>query len=160
MEEKDISHGSRLPHRLVDSHLGITPAIFHSPSLFPDILALTGVFSASWLALQLLGCTRGPASLVTAQCGDWRKSPETVTETLTVYWTGDLTGPQQKVLEWHPTVNGSWQADHGSHLRCLVGKEATIYRGNWHQVGSAVTRETSSWGRGQPCRQLLIKPYN
>ena len=32
----------------------------------------------------------------------------------------------------------------------LLGeKEATIYRWNWGQAGSSVTRETSSWGRGQ-----------
>lgn len=37
------------PHKLVGSHLGITPVTFHSPSLFPDILELTGV-SPSLLA--------------------------------------------------------------------------------------------------------------
>ena len=39
-------------------------------------------------------------------------------------------------------------------------KEATSYRGNGHQFGLSVIRETRSWGRGRACGQLLIKPYN
>ena len=38
------------------------------------------------------------------------------------------------------------QTGHGSHIRYSVEKAATIYRGNRHQVGSSVTRETSSLG--------------
>ena len=48
-----------------------------------------------------------------------------------------------KVLEWHPTVCSRWWAGHGSSLRFRGEKEVTGQRGNWHQVGSLVTRETS-----------------
>lgn len=35
-----------------------------------------------------------------------------------------------------------------------VGEEATIYRGNWRQVGLSVTGETSGWGRERARRQF------
>ena len=41
-----------------------------------------------------------------------------------------------------------------------MGEEATIYRGNWPQVGLSVTRETSGWGRERACRQFLTKCCN
>ena len=57
----DSPHSSRTaatgPQVLVDRHLRITPTTFHYPSLVPNILVLTGVSSASWLARQLLNCT-------------------------------------------------------------------------------------------------------
>ena len=143
---------------LVDGHLWGTPSTFHSQSLVPDILVLTGVSLASWLTRQLLGCTSRTASLVAAQAWDQRKSPET--ETSMAYWTRDLTCPKQRVLEQHPTVSSRWQTEHGSTPHYLGEEKATIYRGNSRQVGSSVTRETSSWGRGQAHRQLLIKPYD
>lgn len=76
------------PHRLVDGHLGITPAISHPrPYLLttqhlqasppPPEALFTG-----WVA------SHRPSSLAAAQPGDQRKSPKTVTETPRVYWTG------------------------------------------------------------------------
>ena len=35
---------------------------------------------------------------------------------------------------------------------------ATIYRGNWLQVSSLVTRETSSWGRDKPAGSYWLSP--
>ena len=59
-----------------------------------------------------------------------------------------------------PAVCSRWQAGHRQPSSLLGEKKATIYRGNWCQVNSSITRETSVWVRGQACRQLLIKPYN
>lgn len=67
---------------LVDGLPRITSATFHTPALFSDISALTGVSSASWLAHQWLGCTSqackpyscpalGPKSLETATETQW-----------------------------------------------------------------------------------------
>lgn len=44
-------------HMLVDG-----PTNFHPLSLLPDILALTGATSVSWVLCQLLGCTMSPTS--------------------------------------------------------------------------------------------------
>lgn len=49
-------------------------------------------------------------------------------------------------------------AGQGSNLP-YSAKKATIYRGNWHAIGSSVARETNGWGRRQSHRQL-IKTYN
>ena len=46
------------------------------------------------------------------------------------------------------------------HASLLGGMGVYHYRGNWCQVGSSVTRETSSWGRGQARGQSLTEPCN
>ena len=53
-----------------------------------------------------------------------------------------------KVLERHPIVDGRRRAAQGSSSLCLGrGREVTSYRGNWRQVGSWVTKETSREAR-------------
>ena len=80
MEEKDTSQSGQLPqgpmHVLVDGHLRVIPATFHSLSLFPDISALVGVSSASWLA-SCQTATRRPANPASGP----KSQVETVTET-------------------------------------------------------------------------------
>ena len=70
-----------------------------------------------------------PATLAAAQPQNQRKSLETVMETSMVNWTGDLTGPQQIILERHPTVYSRWKSRQSSNLCYLKKNEATIYRG-------------------------------
>ena len=76
--------------------------------------------------------------LAVAQPWEQRKSPETVTETSTVFWKGGFTYlPPHTVWCRQQTEPGS---DHG-----YSGEEgATIFSWNRHQVGSFVTRETRS----------------
>lgn len=45
-------------HKLAGGLARITPVIFHSPSLFPDVSAPTGVSSASRLAHEFGGCSQ------------------------------------------------------------------------------------------------------
>ena len=71
-----------------------------------------------------------------------------------VYWTGNLMHLKQKVLEY-PTMYSRWQAGHSSSFHYYGEKEATSC-----QVGSSVTREISSQGRGQAHRQLPIRLYD
>lgn len=52
---------------LVDSHPRTNPIIFPSPSVFINILALTGLSAAFWLTHQLLGSNTQACTLVDAQ---------------------------------------------------------------------------------------------
>ena len=53
---------------------------------------------------------------------------------------GDLTCLKEKVQEQHPDEAGRKTIA----ANFATGGVATIYRGNWHRVGSSVTRETRS----------------
>ena len=91
------------------------------------------------------------------------KEPRTVTETSMGYWIETLTSRKQSP---GVTAHCAQQLADRTRQQCsLLGergctKEATSYRGNGHQSGLSVIRETTSWGRGHARRQLLIKPYN
>lgn len=69
-----------------------------------------------------------PTSPVIARPQDPRKSLETATEMSMAYWMGHLTQQRQKVLEWHPTMDGGYQAGQSSNLHYSGEKEATSYR--------------------------------
>ena len=69
------------------------------------------------------------------------RSLETWTE-MEVYWTCDCTHLSKR--SWSNIslcMADSWQ---DITAICITGEEGHIYRGNWCQVGSSVTRETSS----------------
>ena len=55
-----------------------------------------------------------------------------------------------------------WPADSKQKMTAIFdtwGGGGSLYRWNWHQISSSITKETSGWGRGQAERQWLIKPY-
>ena len=132
-------------------------------------LAVAVAATDLWLdCLQiLLGCTLQAYNAVLAQLQDQRRnSPDSVRETSMVYWMGEFTCLKQGSGAISTMCNG-WWARHGSSLCCQREGEIASYRGNWHQVCSLVTRETSigacplppllvrtvtSWGLGQICR--------
>ena len=58
------------PHMFVDA-----PPTSHPPSSFPDISALTGVPSVSWLLRQLLGCTPRAYKPCTCPASRLKKGP-------------------------------------------------------------------------------------
>ena len=90
------------------------------------------------------------ASLVDAKPGDWPMSPETATETSVVYWTRGSYRPEVRPWSDVPTVCIRTQQLTLLHR----GEEAAIYRGNWHQIGSSVTKGTSSWGMSLTASQI------
>lgn len=103
----------------------------------------------------LVGC---PANLVIVELWNQRKSPETATD-INNLLDRESYESEEKVREWYPTTYGTWQAEHGNSLCYLGEEEAIIYRWNWCQVDSPLTRETSGSSKGQAHSQLLIKSW-
>lgn len=114
-----------------------TPAKHHRKFVAPT---LTLSSKGSMESLHLYACQVGHwilQALLIAQLWDWRKSPETITETSMISGYGILQS-RKKVLEWHSTMHGRWQAKHDDNLHCWR------WGGwNWHQDSSSVTRDTS-----------------
>ena len=97
-------------------------------------------------------------SFLVAHPWDQRKNLETVTKSSKMYCTGNLTSQKHKVVEWHPTPRADGRQEAAAVLATKGEKEVTIYRGNWCQTGSPVSRRTS---RGaslcQPLRLTVAK---
>lgn len=96
----------------------------------------------------LWGCT--PQALSLPSC----ETEERATAAPTVYWMGELGRQKQRVLEQHPRcvqqrTHRTWQES----PEAAGEKEATIYGGNKHEVGSSDTRETR---RPQPLRLTIV----
>ena len=76
------------PHRPADGHLRITPGIAHSrPYFSTSQCSREFPWPPDWLFNGWATPYR-PTSLVVAQPGDWRQSPESAKETSLDCWTG------------------------------------------------------------------------
>ena len=146
------------PHRLVDGHLGITPAISHSR---PYLLTMQHsqafpqppeAFFTCWAA------PHRPSRLAAAQPGDQRKSPKTVTETQRVYWTGlGLTCTQKS--SWSNTLTVCRRQNTTATFPTQGRRGAAIYRGNWRQVGSLELPGKPASGAGaKPAGSYRLSP--
>lgn len=131
-----VVSGHRVPHCSWMATSGF-PQNFAFPTHISWYLCIRGSFlGLGWLG-SCWAAPRRPASLAIAQPQDRRTSPETATEISAVWCTGE---PYEfKARSWNNTS------------LCTAATLATRreYRGNWCQVGSSVTRETSHWALGK-----------
>ena len=96
-----------------------------SPSLLPNVSALSGVSSVSQLLYQSFGCTLQADKLCGCQLADRRNSPVSVTETSKVSWIEGAYMCEARSWSDNPlcAVNGGlWtrQHGHGGHLHILL----------------------------------------
>ena len=78
-----------------------------------------------------------------------------------VYWTGFNTSKTNGSGATPSLWVAAGRQDMASNLSYYEEMEATIYRGNWRQVGSSVTMETRSWGTsGSWPSQGQMFPFN
>ena len=120
----------------------LTATIFHSLSLFPDISALPGV---SWAVSSIVGlhpkkCCSCPDSRLKKGSGSSGRDINGLLDR--GFNTSETNGSGVTPSLW---VAASRQ-DMASNLSYYEETEATVYRANWHRVGSSFTMETRSWG--------------
>ena len=112
---------------LVGGDFRITPTTFPSPFLFPNILALIRVSSASQLVCHLLGCTPKACKPRSCPASRPKKEPrDSERDNPCFVGQGDLTCLKEKVQEQHPDEAGR----KAIAANFATGGVATIYMGN------------------------------
>ena len=135
--------------------------------VFPDISALTGASSVSWLLLQLMGCTPQAYKACTSPASRPKKEPGVSDRDINGLTDGGAYLSGARSWSDTPPCAANSEQD-GSGLRSRVGREIASYRGTASRCahwlpgkpaeGTPLTapliRTIPSWGLGRVCKKV------